>query len=55
MFCSFPNSKKKEKQKFFPKITLKENSPYSCSVTVGQHFVKKLISVKPIINTVYFS
>lgn len=56
MFYSFPNFKKKKKQKFSLKISLKENSPYWRSqVTVGQDFVKKLVSVKPIINTVYFS
>lgn len=62
MFHSFPDFKKKNKEtKIFSKISLKEGSPdWHSQVTVGRDFVKKkqkqkLISVKSIINTVYFS
>lgn len=57
MFYGFPILKRKtNKQIFSLKISLKENSPYWRSqVTVDQDFVKKSVSIKPIINTIYFS
>lgn len=50
MFHSFPKFRKRKKQKFSLKISLKENSPYWHSQVTfwTQGFVKKLVTVKPI-------